>query len=168
MKHNQSTTAGFTLVEVLIVVVLLVLIAGSLGLIFLGRAKNAEESNLARIAQTGADNALEALSNLPREKLPAGGSFEMRGDTEIEITDGCSADICDWLTVPLNDRDSPAKGVYYRSDTPPENFKSVLLRRWRVDDLDTALGLKRITVVVSSPDNPQNPLAMYRTTVVKP
>lgn len=167
MKMNESSR-GFTLIELLICVVLMAIMGVALVAVFNQRAKNEEEKALAAAAAAGAENALEVLSGLPKEQLVAGGSFTSGDDRTINITSECSSQTCDWLVIPGGESDaSPAKGFPFTPEKDPPEGKTVLLRRWMIEDVDANLGLKRITVVVASDIQNTAPLAIEKGVVGK-
>lgn len=166
MKTNKSPR-GFTLIELLICVVILALIGIGFVAVFSQRAKNEEEKSLAAAAAAGAETALEVLSGLPKEQLVGGGSFTLGNDRTISITGACSPQNCDWLVIPGTNTDSIAKGFPYAPGAEPPFAKTVLLRRWLIEDVDVNFGLKRITVVVASDASSVAPLAIEKAVVGK-
>ena len=158
---------GFTLIELLIVVIILSLVGLGFVALFNQRAKSQEEKNQAAAAFAGAESALEVLSSLSNETLAVGGSFSLAADRKINITGACSPQTCDWLVIPTPNTDSIAKGYPYVSGQVPEYAKTVLLRRWLVEDVDANLGLKRVTVAVVVDEQNNAPLAIEQTVVGK-
>ena len=151
--------AGFTLVELAVIVVLIALVGIGFGLIFNRKAKLYEDRDTAATAAAGAENALEILSNLPNSRLPSGGTFRLEADNKISITGSCETTSCDWLVIPGNRTDSLVKGMTYQTAIP--EGKTVLLRRWLIEDVNAELGLKRITVVVAADANSELPISIF-------
>lgn len=162
---NLKAEKGFTLIELLIVAVLLVLIGGGIGLMFMQRSKAIEDNELAGKANAAAENAMEVLSNLPKADLQNGGTFLLAGDNEIKIQNKCTTLVCDWLVIPSYSSESPAKGLPYQEQMP--DGKTVFFRRWLIEDVDAGLGLKKITVAVLVSSESEQPLAIYSTVVAK-
>jgi prepilin-type N-terminal cleavage/methylation domain-containing protein len=162
MNKNKNN-AGFSLIELLIVVVLIAFIGLILVGVFNSKSRKNEDSARAEAASVGASGALEALSQLSSSQLENGGSFTVRDDRTIEITGDCAPQTCDWLVLPSSNDDSLAKGYPYDAGANPPLAKTVLLRRWRVDDVDPSLGLKEITVVVLPDKDSTQPLSIKKT-----
>lgn len=166
MKIKSNEENGFSLIELLIVVVLISVIGLVVLGAFSGKARKSEDDARADAAMTGASSALEALSQLDESELGDGGSFRLGPDRTIE-TDQCTLQTCDWLVLPSPNNDSKAKGYPYESGVNPPRTKIVLLRRWRVDDIDTNLGLKEITVVVLTDIESKSPISIKKTRIGK-
>lgn len=166
MKRNKEAR-GFTLIELLICVVILALIGVGFVAVFSRRAMSEEEKNRAAAAAAGAETALEVLSGLPKELLAGGGSFTVGDDRTINIRSACSPQNCDWLVIPGTNTDSIAKGFPFAPGAEPPFAKTVLLRRWLIEDVDANFGLKRITVVVAPDESSVAPLAVEKAVVGK-
>lgn len=158
---------GFTLIELLLIVVILSLVGLGFVAIIKGRALSQEEKALSAAAEAGAEGAVEVLGGLPYDQLPDGGSFTLGDDRTINLTGSCLPQTCDWLIIPSPNTDSLARGFPYETAVEPPAAKTVLLRRWLVEDVDSSLGLKRITVVVLVDRESTKPLAIERTIVGK-
>lgn len=166
MKINENVR-GFSLIELLVIVVILSLIGLGFVALFNQRGKSQEEKREAAAAEAGAESAVEVLSNLPYDQLTVGGSFTLGADRSITITGACSPETCDWLIIPSPNTDSIARGFPYEVEVAPPSAKTVLLRRWLIEDVDVSLDLKRITVVVASDEENTTPLAIEQLIVGK-
>lgn len=164
-SKNENSQSGFTLIEILIIAIIIVIVGSAISVLFLKIGKSHEDTALLTTANAAAENGLEALSNLPREQLTSGGSFSIEDDNQIQIRSVCSTSNCDWLVIPSQGTDSPAKGTIYQ-ETAPEG-KTVLLRRWLIEDIDAGLGLKKITMVITVDEQSTQPVAILSTTVGK-
>ena len=165
MKKN--TEKGFSLIELLIVVVLLAVVGVFVLSAFSGKARKSEDDARAEAALIGASSALEALSQLDESQLTSGGTFTLGRDRTIDITGECTTETCDWLLLPSPNNDSKAKGYPYEPGVNPPLGKTVLLRRWRVEDVDVSLGLKEITVVVLVDMQSNAPISIKKTRIGK-
>lgn len=169
MKLNRRYKQhGFSLVELMIVVVLIVIIGLGFVAVFRSKMQKADDERRAEAASVGASSALEALSSLDETQIQNGGSFRLAADRTIEITGECSPQTCDWLVLPSPNNDSIAKGYPYEQGVnPPISSNTVLLRRWLVTDVDAGLGLKEITVAVLTNLESTTPLSIKTTRVGK-
>lgn len=169
LKKNyqiKNTENGFSLIELLIVVVLISIVAVFVLSAFNGRARKTEDQSRAESALIGASSALEALSQLDESQLTSGGSFVLGPDRTIQLSrDQCTRETCDWLILPSPNNDSKAKGYPYDPGVNPPLGKTVLLRRWRIDDVDVNLGLKEITVAVLTDIESRTPISIKKSRV---
>jgi prepilin-type N-terminal cleavage/methylation domain-containing protein len=162
---KKTAEKGFSLIELLIVVVLISVIGLIVLGAFSGKARKSEDDERAKTAMVGASSALEALSQVDESALGDGGSFALGPDRTIEIIGECTPQTCDWLALPSPNNDSIAKGYPYEPGVNPPATKTVLLRRWRIDDVDVNLGLKEITVAVLTDIESKSPISIKKTRI---
>ena len=165
---KKDKQKGFSYIELIVVVVLISLVALGFSVIYNKKAKLREDKDVAATAMAAAENALENLSNLSDEELQPGGTFSVVNEKEnkIEITGKCNTTNCDWLVIPGDASNSPAKGMLFTKEKP--EGKTVLLRRWLIEDVSAELGLKKITVAVLTDYDASQPIRIYSTVRGKP
>lgn len=160
MKMNKES--GMTIIEVMFCAVIsLAAIFVATNLLIAG-SQSTELSDLGQRARIAADDALDTLGSQPAANLPAGGSFAVIDSSTIELTASCNAATCDYITLDQNseaiEHPSPANGYSYDAMPSRVSANNILLRRWRVEDVDSELNLKRITVAVMPDKNSTFPL----------
>lgn len=165
MKRNKN---GFTLIELLIVVVIFGIVGSILASFMFSRVNFADRMRANKEASDALQNALTALTTTAYDNLPPGGSFNKIDEGTIEPT-GCTPTTCDFvLETPgaMVVRESPAGGVKWKSGyVPPEGAQIAFVRRWKIEEMDNVLRLRRVTVAVLADEQSANPLAMIDTIV---
>jgi len=161
MKQNNNER-GMSVIEVMFcAVIALAAIFMATNLLISG-SQSTELSDLGARARISADDALATLRSQPGGNLSAGGSFVVIDSSTIEVTAPCSAATCDYITLDQSsetiEHKSPANGYSYDAMPSRVPANQILLRRWRIEDVDSELNLKRITVVVLTDKNSTFPL----------
>jgi type II secretory pathway pseudopilin PulG len=170
-NNHRRGEAGFTLIEMTITMVGFVIVTMMLANIVMVGAMTHEMTQTKNAAMVAADTALDSLVRQPLSAfsvIPA--SFTLNADNTITLTgQNCSSTTCDMVLtpetdLPLNQKTSIAAGVRWlivnTSGAPPAGSVRRFVRRWRVDTVDSALGLRRITVVVLRDTTSTEPLAV--------
>jgi prepilin-type N-terminal cleavage/methylation domain-containing protein len=162
----KRSERGFSLIEVLFAVVVFTLVAYALTAMLFSRTLVTERLMASKAAVDSADNALNALTSQPYASLSVGGSFTVIDEGSIGLQ-SCTEQTCDFIIEPVTaPEESPARGVKWQSGyTPPDGARIVYLRRFRIEDVDAELGLRRLTVAVLTDENADKPLIMQSTIV---
>ncbi len=173
MKLSEQARArrnerGFALIETIIgLAMFAIVLTIGLQMLFV-RAASIENTARQRAANEWSEAALEALTAGSVSSLPAtNGSFDLAADKSIQLTNPCTPQTCDYVLDPspaLGARTSPARGVPWASGyAPPAGSSVQFIRRWRIDVMDAALGLRQITVVVIRDETSSAPLTVQQT-----
>lgn len=169
-RRARSRERGFALMETLIGLVMFAIVL-TIGLqMLLVRAASIEQTARQRLAEESSESALEALARRSATELPAtAGTFTLNADNTITVTGVCGVSNCDMVLDPEPDiltKTSVASGYPMTAggNSPPGETLQ-FIRRWRVDTVDAALGLRQITVVVLRDTTSTQPLAVKRTQV---
>ena len=172
MKNQQ----GFTLIELVITIIIFSLTAYALASMMLDRSKYAESVTISKGASDAAENALKAFSAASFEDVPLGGSFAP-GDDGAITPGSCTAQTCDYVleadapdggtsSGAAAQESSPAGGTVWQPNyTPPAGTRVAYLRRWRTEDFNAALHLRRLTVAVLTDEAAVKPLVLINTIV---
>lgn len=162
---SANQNQGFSLVEVLIAIFVAVFIGVAAVSLLNARAVGITEKADTKEAETRAEEALSALSAVAPD-LAVGGAFEVVSENTIRLNT-CSDTTCDLIVFPdLTDsqRTSLAKGYPYGS-TIPTTSQMTFIRRWRVEDVDSNYGLKKITVAILKSATDTSPIVIEETVV---
>lgn len=160
----QKNEAGSALVELVFCAVIIAIAVMFIGSYLVRFSVSSEISETGERARAFSDDALNALTSLPASQLPTESSFNLNGNA-LEITAPCSVNTCDYITLApvyglnLGSRDSIARGKLYDSSPLPDAF----LRRWKVENVDNDLKLKKITVVILRDETSTTPLRIEST-----
>jgi hypothetical protein len=147
---RRKGEAGFTLVETVLALALLPLILiGALGFFWLQVHALDQKIQKGR-ARDWASSGVGALAARTPSELPAQSSFTLAADNSVQVQAPCTNATCDQVfdpAPPLAERTSAAGGVPY--DRPvPEGTRRLFVRRWNVEDVDPARGLRRFTLAL--------------------
>lgn len=162
----SSNEKGFSLIELLIAIVIFMFVCYALTVMIFSRSIVADRIAASRSASDEAENALTALAAIPYSNLQLGGSFSVVDEGRITNT-GCTAQTCDSIyePTPPGQMTSPAKGVPYGTSLDANLYTRKFVRRWKVEQFDAELRLKRVTVAVLDDEDSSAPLVMQSTIV---
>lgn len=120
-----------------------------------------------------AESLLDELAARSSADLPAGGSFAVtaQGDparnADDSVTLDCTASYCDQIVAAPQAAGTAFDFVRAAfGAAPPANGTQIYVRAWRVEALDAARNLRRITVAVF-PAGSGEPLAVRKSEVVQ-
>ena len=154
-KINQK---GMSIIELMFCAAIILFAVLVINKTLLTGSQSIEISDLGQRARVATDDALTALGSQPAANLASGGSFYVEDLNTIRMTAPCSISTCDYVLLnqssETTELKSPANGVPYTSPAPADS----LLRRWRVENLDDELNLKRLTIVVVPDENSVEPI----------
>lgn len=147
---RKKGEAGFTLVETTIALALLPLIMIGALLFFWLQVHALDQKVQKGRAKDWASSGISALASRSTQELPAGASFTLTPDNAVQVLSACTNATCDQVfepAPPLAERTSPAGGVPF--DRPvPAGTRRLFVRRWNVEDVDPARGLRRFTLAL--------------------
>ena len=162
---SENQEKGFSLVEVLIAVFVATLIGIGAVALLNARAVGINDKAETKEGETRAEEALSALTAVAPD-LNAGGSFQVVSESAISLS-ACTLETCDYVVYPdatESQRTSLAKGFPYGS-TIPSTSQMTFIRRWRVDEVDSNYGLRKITVAILKSETDTNPIVLEETVV---
>lgn len=163
----QKKHSGFSLIEMLLVIVVFGIVAYALTGFMFSRVRVAERLEVSQGASDTLENALSALTAIHYKDLPLGGSLTKVDDATIQPLT-CTAQTCDFILDPVNAGTivSPARGTPWQNGyVPPTGSRIGYVRRWLVEEVSEELKLRRITVAVLTDEGSANPLVMIETIV---
>lgn len=164
-QAGRRGESGAALIEAIIGLYLItIIITGSLTHLWLVYRSH-ELGERQRKAEEWVEAGMNALESRSQAEVPAsGGTFSVNADGSITLTGACDDSTCDLVVEPspaLTARTSPAAGLpWSQRDALPAGALRTFVRRWRVDNVDAARGLRRITVSVLVDEQATQPLSM--------
>ncbi len=172
----KSFEKGFTLTELAIAVVGFSIIGLTLAVFAVSRSNSVENVlSVGKSASDSAESGLKRLAGVSYSLLTPTTSFAkvLADDGTIDygtiVPADCTESNCDFVLEPPDAMGTPtsiAGGIRWQSGySPPVNVLVAYLRRWSIEEYDTDLKLRKITMVVLSSEQSDKPLVVVETIV---
>lgn len=163
-REKRTGEEGSIMLEGIIGMVLItIIITGSLQSLWV-KYRVHELNSRQRESEEWAEGAMNSLVGKSAAELPAtAGGFSLNADGTATLTGACynASDMVTDPNMPVELRTTVAGGYAMNVNcTAPTGYAVRFVRRWRVDDVDAARGLRQITVAVFADTTSTRPLSV--------